>query len=198
MPKALTAKGTATRQRIIDGAAAEIHDRGVLAITLDDVCRRTATSKGQLFHYFPDGREELLLAVAEREAERVLEDQQPHLGQLTSWSAWESWRDAVVLRYQRQGMNCPLGVLITELGRSTPAAQLVTARLIERWEYQLLVGIREMQQHGHISEGLDAERTAAAILAAVQGGVTILMSTGSSAHLEAALDTSLLFLRLAH
>ncbi|WP_046505862.1 TetR/AcrR family transcriptional regulator [Streptomyces odonnellii] len=198
MPKALTAKGTATRQRIIDGAAAEIHDRGVLATTLDDVCRRTATSKGQLFHYFPDGREELLLAVAEREAERVLEDQQPHLGQLTTWSAWESWRDAVVLRYQRQGMNCPLGVLITELGRSTPAAQLVTARLIERWEHQLLVGIREMQRHGHVAEGLDAKRTAAAILAAVQGGVTILMSTGSSAHLEAALDTSLLFLRLAH
>jgi len=36
--------------------------------------------------------------------------------------------------------------------------------------------------------------TAAAIIAAIQGGVTILMSTGSSQHLEAVLDTALLFL----
>ncbi|MFD7896383.1 TetR/AcrR family transcriptional regulator [Streptomyces sp. NPDC059743] len=197
MARALTAKGAATRQRIIDGAAAEIRERGVLTTTLDDVCRRTATSKGQLFHYFPDGREQLLLAVAEREAERVLEDQQPHLGQLTTWDAWQAWRDAVVLRYQLQGMNCPLGVLITELGRSTPAAQAVTGRLVERWQYELHVGITGMQQNGHIAGGLDAGRTAAAMVAAIQGGVTILMSTGSSAHLEAALDTSLLFLRLS-
>ncbi|MFD8966749.1 TetR/AcrR family transcriptional regulator [Streptomyces sp. NPDC059568] len=197
MARALTAKGAATRQRIIDGAAAEIRERGVLTTTLDDVCRRTATSKGQLFHYFPDGREQLLLAVAEREAERVLEDQQPHLGRLTTWDAWQAWRDAVVLRYQLQGMNCPLGVLITELGRSTPAAQAVTGRLVERWQYELHVGIAGMQQNGHIAGGLDAERTAAAMVAAIQGGVTILMSTGSSAHLEAALDTSLLFLRLS-
>ncbi|MFF3753397.1 TetR/AcrR family transcriptional regulator [Streptomyces sp. NPDC002018] len=198
MARTLTAKGVATRQRIIEGAAAEIRDRGVPAVTLDDVCRRTATSKGQLFHYFPDGREQLLLAVAEREAERVLEDQQPHLGRLTTWDAWQSWRDAVVRRYQRQGMDCPLGVLITELGRSTPAAQAVTGQLIEQWQNELRVGITGMQRSGLIADGLDAGRTAAAIVAAVQGGVTILMSTGSSAHLEAALDISLLHLRLAH
>ena len=45
---------------------------------------RTGTSKGQLFHYFPGGREDLLLAVADYEAGRVLADQQPYLGQLTS------------------------------------------------------------------------------------------------------------------
>ncbi|MFC7624159.1 hypothetical protein [Microlunatus sp. GCM10028923] len=46
----------------------------------------TRTSKGQLFHYFPGGKEELLLAVARHEADRVLDDQQPHLGDLTSWA----------------------------------------------------------------------------------------------------------------
>ena len=191
----LTAKGTATRQRIIDGAAAEIRDRGVAATTLDDVCGRTATSKGHLFHYFPGGREELLLAVADREAWRVLEDQQPHLSRLTTWHAWQAWRDAVVHRYQQQGVHCPLGVLITELGRGTPAAQAVTGRLIGQWQDDLQAGIASMQQRGQIAGELNAERTAAAIVAAVQGGVTILMSTGSSAHLEATLDTALLFLK---
>ncbi|HEV3381157.1 MAG TPA: hypothetical protein VG142_09280 [Trebonia sp.] len=36
----LTAKGTATRQRIIDGVAAEIRERGAAATTLDDARAR--------------------------------------------------------------------------------------------------------------------------------------------------------------
>ncbi len=191
----ITAKGTVTRQRIIDGAAAEIRAHGATATTLDDVLARTATSKGQLFHYFPGGREELLLAVADHESERVLHDQQPYLGQLDSWDAWQSWRDAVVRRYRQQGVHCPLGTLITELGRYPPAARAVTGRLIERWQGDLKAGIDVMQQRDLISPDLDPARTAAAIVAAIQGGVTILMSTGSSQHLEAALDTMLTFLR---
>jgi hypothetical protein len=37
----LTAKGRATRQRIIEGAAAEIRARGVVMTTLDDVGTRS-------------------------------------------------------------------------------------------------------------------------------------------------------------
>jgi hypothetical protein len=92
-------------------------------------------------------------------------------------------------------VHCPLGTLITELGRHSPAARAVTGRLIERWQNDLHTGITVMQQRGQISADLDAARTAAAVVAAIQGGVTILMSTGSSQHLEAALDTMLLFLR---
>ena len=98
-------------------------------------------------------------------------------------------------RYRRQGVHCPLGVLITELGRSTPAAQAVTRQLVEQWQAAVQAGIVAMQQDGEVSGDLDAARTAAAIIAAIQGGVTILMSTGSSAHLEAGLDTALEYLR---
>ena len=87
-PTGKTARGMATRQRIVEGAAAEIRERGVAMTTLDDVRARTGTSKSQLFHYFPGGKEELLLAVARYEADRVLTDQQPQLGELTSWPAW--------------------------------------------------------------------------------------------------------------
>jgi AcrR family transcriptional regulator len=193
----LTKKGAATRQRIIDAAAADIRDRGVNQVTLEDVCRRSGTGKSQLFHYFPEGKEELLLAVARWEADRVLEDQQPYLAQLTSWAAWERWRDTVVERYRRQGVHCPLGVLITELGRHTPAAQAVTRQLLDRWQRQVQAGIEAMRDSGHIGREVDPARAAAALIAAIQGGVTILMSTGSAAHLESALDLCLDYLRTA-
>nr|WP_245594353.1 TetR/AcrR family transcriptional regulator [Actinospica robiniae] len=120
MARELTAKGRATRLRIIDGAAEVLRERGVAAVTLDDVMARTRTSKSQLFHYFPGGKDELLLAVAQYEADRVLEDQQPYLGCLDSWEAWGRWRDVVVQRYEEQGDHCPLGSLLLQVGRTTP------------------------------------------------------------------------------
>src|ERR1700742_1251739 len=91
----LTAKGAATRLRIIEGAAEVIRRDGVESVTLDDIRQHTSTSKSQLFHYFPDGRRQLLLAVARHEAARVLADQQPHLSALTSWDSWQKWPVAV-------------------------------------------------------------------------------------------------------
>jgi AcrR family transcriptional regulator len=192
--KKLTPKGRATRQRIIDGAAAEIRVSGAVATTLDDVMAHTGTSKSQLFHYFPDGKDQLLLAVAEQEAARVLSDQQPHLGQLTSWAAWQRWRDVVVARYRSQGQLCPLSTVMSEIGR-TPGAKAVTATLINQWRAELAAGVRAMQQQGKIPADTDPARAAAALLAGVQGGVSVLLSTGDISYLEAALDVGIAALR---
>jgi AcrR family transcriptional regulator len=191
----LTRKGAATRQRILEGAAELIREHGVAATTLDDVLSATSTSKSQLFHYFPGGREELLLAVARFEAGRVLEDQRPQLDELTSWPAWEAWRDKVVDRYRRQGRLCPLNAVTSHLGDRTPGAQAVVTELMGRWQAEIAAGVRHMQAAGEIDPGLDPERAAAAILAGIQGGVLIQMSTGRTTHLESALDLGIAYLR---
>jgi len=190
----LTPKGAATRDRIIEGAAAEIRANGVTA-TLDDIRARTGTSKSQIFHYFPDGREQLLLAVARYEADRVLADQQPYLGALTSWASWLAWRETVIARYREQGQQCPLNALITQLGRATPGAQAVVAQLMGQWRAEIAAGVRNMQSAGEISPDLDAGRTAAAIVAGIQGGVVMMMSTGDTIPLEAALDLAIGYLQ---
>src|ERR1700753_384391 len=67
---------------------------GVAANVRRDTTRAaTTTSKSQLFHYFPDGKSDLLLAVARYEAQQVLDDQQPMLGDLTSWPKWQGGGD---------------------------------------------------------------------------------------------------------
>jgi hypothetical protein len=47
MAPRLTPKGAATKQRIIEGAAAEIRERRVTEVTLDDICAYPATSKSR-------------------------------------------------------------------------------------------------------------------------------------------------------
>jgi AcrR family transcriptional regulator len=184
----LSAKGAGTKRRIIEGAAEVIREVGVGDTTLDDIRGRTATSKSQLFHYFPNGREELLLAVAQFEADRVLSDQQPHLSDLATWESWRRWKAALLRRYRGQGTSCPLAVLMSELGRTDPAAQAVTRSLLLRWRRDLAAGVRAMQEAGSARASLDPDRFAGAIVAGIQGGVAILLATGSSADLEAVLD----------
>ena len=190
----LTPKGRATRQRIIDGAAAELRVHGAVATRLEDVMAHTGTSKSQLFHYFPRGKDQLLLAVAEQEGERVITDQQPHLSRLTSWAAWQRWRDVLVERYRQQGQHCPLSTVISEIGR-TPGAQAVTATLIDRWRRDIEAGVRAMQDQGKIASSLDPAKVAAALLAGIQGGVSVLLNTGDIGYLEAALDVGIAALR---
>ncbi|MFD8686657.1 TetR/AcrR family transcriptional regulator [Streptomyces sp. NPDC059651] len=191
----LTPKGAATKQRIIEGAAAAIRRHGVFALTLDDVLALTSTSKSQLFHYFPGGKDELMLAVARHEAERVISDQQPELSTLTSWPAWRNWRDKVVSRYREQGRECPLDIAVSHIGSATAGAQAVATGLLDRWQGELATGIRHMQSIGEIDADRDADRSAAALLAGIQGGVVILLSTGRMGHLEAALDQGIADLR---
>jgi AcrR family transcriptional regulator len=191
----LTPKGEATRARIIEGAALEIRENGVAGATLDAVRSRTGTSKSQLFHYFPEGKEQLLMAVARYEASQVLEEQQPYLSRLTSWPAWRCWRDALVERYREQGDTCPLRTVTSHLGPASPGGQAVAAELLGAWQDQLAGAIGEMRARGLVAADLDVDEAAAALMAGIQGGVLILMSTGRATQLEAALDVGIRSLR---
>ncbi|QCX81442.1 putative DNA-binding transcriptional regulator [Streptomyces sp. YIM 121038] len=197
MPDTLTAKGRATRGRIVEGAAEVLREQGVAVATLDDIRARTGTSKSQLFHYFPEGKDQLLLAVARFEADRILDDQQPHLGRLDTWESWREWRDAVVERYERQGDACPLGSLFLQVGRSGPGARAIVTELMRQWQRDIARGVRALRAKGLVPPSLDVDREAAALLAGIQGGVTIMMSTGDSTHLKAALDNGIAHLRAA-
>jgi hypothetical protein len=52
-----------------------------------------------------------------------------------------------------------------------------------------------MQSQGKIAASTDADRAAAALLAAIQGGVGIMLATGDASYLEAALDVGIDSLR---
>jgi AcrR family transcriptional regulator len=184
MSTALTRKGIATRERIVAGAALLLREQGVDEVSLDDIRAATATSKSQLFHYFPEGRSQLLFAVAEHEARQVLLDQEPQLSALGPPASWVAWRDVVIARYEAQGTRCPLSALTRRLAPSQPEIGPVVAGLLAEWRARLEAGVRR-------TSAADPERTALIILAAVQGGVNLLLATGDSAALRIALDAAL-------
>jgi hypothetical protein len=100
----------------------------------------------------------------------------------------------VVERYRKQGQQCPLSTVMSEIGR-TPGAQAVTTALIEQWRSEIESGVRAMQRQGKIAGSLDPSHVAAALLAGIQGGVSVMLATGDLGYLEAALDVGIANLR---
>ncbi len=63
--------------------------------------------------------------------------------------------------------------------------------LLRRWQDEIEAGIRHLQRDGEVGADLDAGRAAAALLAGIQGGVVVMLSTGRIDHREAALDVGI-------
>src|SRR3981189_2803055 len=134
----VTRRGAATRARIVEAAADLDLERGVGGTSLDDIRAGTATSKSQLFHYFPGGTRDMLGVIASFQSARVLEAQRPFLDALDTWGAWEGWRDAVVAHYGSQPhWGCPIGALVSEVISKDPALAADVAVHMDRWRAYL-------------------------------------------------------------
>lgn len=194
----LTPKGAATRARIVEAAADLILARGAGGTRLDDIRAVTATSKSQMFHYFPGGKNELVSAIASFQSERVLDAQRPFLDTLDTWEAWEGWRHAVVAHYGSQAhWGCPIGALTAELIGSEPARAAELAEHMNRWRDHLQAGLRRMQAARRLRDDADPGRLALATFAALHGGLLLTQMMESIEPLEAALDGALTTLRAA-
>jgi len=194
----LTPKGAATRARIVASGADLVLARGVGGTSLDDICTGTATSKSQLFHYFPGGKSELVGAIAAFQSERVLRAQQPFLSELDSWAAWQGWRDAVLAHYGSQRhWGCPIGALATELIGNDPERAADVARHMDHWRGYLRAGLSRMRDAGLLRADADPDTLALAVFAALHGGLLLTQTMRSLKPLEAALDGALTTLRAA-
>src|ERR1700757_1517895 len=197
MPAAepVTDKGRATRNRVLDAAAALVFEHGVAGTTLDDVRAAADVSKGQLYHYFADN-EDLVHAVIDRTVQQVL-DAQPRLLDLSSWTAIAAWFDDLVqLQVDRHAIGgCPIGSLAGELAETDEEARTELAAGFDRWEAPLHQGLLEMGSRGGLRRSADPARLATATLAAIQGGLVLTQTRRAPQQLRIALDAAYAYLR---
>lgn len=192
----LTAKGAATRDRIVRAATDLILERGVGGMTLDEIRAGTATSKSQLFHYFPDGKRDLVAAIAEFQSGRVLEAQRPWIDALDTWESWQGWRDAVVAHYRHlTHLHCSITALVNELTPADPQLAATVGAHADRWHDHLAAGVQKMRAKRLIDPAADPGRLAMMVFTALQGGLLVMQAKNSVEPLEAALDGALLALR---
>ena len=191
-----TAKGRATRARIVAAAAALVREHGAAETSLDQVIDRAAVSKGQLYHYFQD-KPDLLRAVVTHQANMVLAAQEPQLQALDSWGAIRAWFDRLVeLQVERQGCGgCPIGSLVPQLAETNEPARAELAVSFDRWEGFLRQGLVAMGAREELRADADIEALVTATMASIQGGLVLTQARRDPAQLARALDAAYAHLR---
>ena len=127
----LTPKGARTRARIVEEAAALIHERGVAGTTLEDVRVAAEVSGSQMYHYFPD-KNDLVQAVIDYQADTIV-NRNRHA--LSSANGVEDWRKMVITAAKRTKAKggCQLGSLVGQLAESDPEARALIAAGFDQW-----------------------------------------------------------------
>jgi TetR/AcrR family transcriptional regulator, transcriptional repressor for nem operon len=185
----LTSKGARTRARIVEEAAALIHERGVAATTLEDVKGAAEVSGSQMYHYFPD-KNDLVQAVIDYQAEAIVHRQRQALGSANGVEAWRNMVISAAKRTKAKG-GCQLGSLVGQLAESDPEARALIAAGFDQWAAAIADGLRPLHADGKLPADIDPDDLATTVLATLQGGLLLAQVHRSTRPFETAIETLL-------
>ena len=186
----LTAKGKATRERIVAAASELMLLRGVARTTIEDIQQAAAISTSQMYHYFAD-KDDLVAAVIDFQSDNVLGVQHLGLDRIETIEDLHRWRDIMVNLVRGLGCagGCPIGSMANELSEWDPVARARLARSFAEWENMIRDGLVAVAARGELAKSADVDRIALAMLAGIQGGLLLSQVRRDTAPLEAAVDT---------
>ena len=185
----LTAKGARTRARIVEEAAALIHERGVAGTTLEDVKAAAEVSGSQMYHYFPD-KDDLVQAVIDHNATGIVSRNRKVLGGANGVEAWRKMVIAAARRTKAKG-GCALGSLVGQLAESDPEARVLIASGFDQWAAAIGDGLRSLHAEGKLPPGVDPDDLAITLLATLEGGLLLAQAQRSTRPFETAVNTLL-------
>jgi TetR/AcrR family transcriptional regulator, transcriptional repressor for nem operon len=185
----LTAKGARTRARIVEEAAALIHERGVAATTLEDVKVAADVSGSQMYHYFPD-KNDLVQAIIDYQADGIVSRNRRAL---SSANGVETWRNMVLTAAKRTKAKggCALGSLAGQLAESDPEARALIAAGFDQWAAAIADGLRSLHADGKLPSRIDPDDLAITLLATLEGGLLLSQVQQRSRPFETAINTLL-------
>jgi TetR/AcrR family transcriptional repressor of nem operon len=197
MPRELlTARGHSSRERILTQAAQLVYEKGVQGTSLDDICAAASVSKSQLYHYFTN-KEDLVLAIIERQTSMVLAGQQSFLDHLDSWENLERWGTFLVASLEKRQCigGCPVGSLASELADHNEASRVALVSSFDQWERYLIVGLTSLQERGELRRDTDPAELAVAVMASLQGGLLLSQTCKTTRPLQIALHAAFMYVR---
>jgi AcrR family transcriptional regulator len=171
----LTAKGRATRERIVKAAAELILADGLSAFNMVNVRSAASVSGSQLSHYFAD-KQALIRAVLTRQINVVLDfHRQPKLHRLETFDDFERWIDLNMRYLRRIGYTGTptYHVLAGQLAKSDDATRHTLGTGYWHWVELLEQALERMKDRGALIADADPRRLALMIISAHQGGGTM-------------------------
>lgn len=174
----VTARGRATRDRILSCAAELVLSEGFSSLSIDRVRKAASVSGSQMTHYFAD-KDSLIRAVIHRQTQALLEfHRQPALRGLDTMEDFERWVE-LTLRYGRRKTPAAAaiptyGALVGAVGKDDKKTYELLADGYRQWIELLTAGLARMKDRGVLTADADPAQIAAVLISAHQGGNMLL------------------------
>jgi AcrR family transcriptional regulator len=173
--RVFTAKGRATRDRVLQAAANLLLAEGLSAFNMDRVRQEASVSGSQLAHYFTD-KQELIRAVVQRQIEGVLEfHRQPKLGGLDTFADWERWIELNMGYLRKIGYRgtATYHTLAGQLAKYDDATRKTFAEGYWRWVTLLEDSFARMKSRGVLVGSAQPRQLALVVVCLHQGAGTL-------------------------
>ncbi|NGO72057.1 TetR/AcrR family transcriptional regulator [Streptomyces boncukensis] len=183
-----------TADRLVESTRELLWERGYTGTSPKAILRRAGAGQGSMYHHFT-GKQDLALAAIRRTAAELRAAAEAQL----SGPGTAQERVTAYLRRERPVLRgCPIGRLTQDPDvMADPELRAPVEETLDWLRERLAEVLDEGRGSGEFAAALDARATAAALVAALQGGYVLARASGSEAPFDQAV-TGVLALLAAH
>ena len=170
-----------SRVALIDTAALLFRRQGYAATGVNQILETADVKAGSLYHHFPDGKQQLAAAVVESaggEIERLLRrflDSDSSVADIV-----DGWIDLLIVGLASDGRDgCPIEPIATESVNASSQVRDASARAFAGWSAAVAERLRADGWPGG-----DADQTALAVIALIEGALILSRIAGDDAALN--------------
>jgi AcrR family transcriptional regulator len=182
----VTRDPAATRRLILQIGQEEVYLHGFQGASLDSILSRVGVTKGAFFHHFASKTafgyclvDEILAGMIAGQWVGPLQSAADPLETI----AVEFERGAEVLRRQRPILGCPLNNLAQEMNPLDDGFRARTSAVFDLWRTTFADAIGRGQQAGVVRRGIDAADAAHALVAQIEGTLSLARNSQDPADL---------------
>ncbi len=161
---------------MLDSTVTLMQQRGANAVTVDAVLAHSGAPRGSVYHHFPGGRDEMVLAAVNRAGDNISAMLERSVSDGDAADAIASfigfWKMA--MRDSEYSAGCPVMAMAVDSGSSIPTAAETVRAIFARWLRALE---RKLAAEGRTRA--QARRLATITVAAIEGSLILSRSAGS-------------------
>jgi AcrR family transcriptional regulator len=182
------------RERLIESTRQLLWDRGYVGTSPTAIWRASGVGQGSMYHHF-QGKPDLVLAAEQRTAEAM---QQQIRESFAAGGPAYARISAYLLRERDALRGCPVGRLIADPEIAADERLREPVRETFAVLHACLTSvIEEGKTSGEFDVSLDAEQTASALSAVIQGGYALARAEASAEPFDRAIQGALALLRMS-
>ncbi|MBM7699799.1 TetR/AcrR family transcriptional regulator [Kurthia huakuii] len=163
-------KNNTTRDHLLEVATKLFHSQGYHATGLNQILKESGTPKGSLYHYFPDGKDQLVKEVVQSSSNRLVEDIKAYLDSHPNpVVAIQNYLDKMSERFEQLDTPDALDMPPFSLISLESAFANEEIRLVCQENYEQ---VEQLYYHKIVNSGiaqLQAHALAVSICAAIEG-----------------------------